>query len=162
MAAIAVVRVRGHARIRWDAVETMKMLRLTRPNHCVLLPMNVTTKGMLQVVKDYVTWGEVNHETVAELLKTRGEIVGGDRLTDKHVKANSEFASIPALAKAIEKSEAKMIDVKGLKPVLRLHPPMKGYERVKLPFSVGGAVGYRGAEIERLLRRMLHDKEEAK
>jgi large subunit ribosomal protein L30 len=114
MAAIAVVRVRGHARIRWDAVETMKMLRLTRPNHCVLLPMNVTTKGMLQVVKDYVTWGEVNHETIGELLKTRGEIVGGDRLTDKHVKANSEFASIPALAKAIEKSEAKMIDVKGL------------------------------------------------
>ncbi|UCE45900.1 MAG: 50S ribosomal protein L30 [Methanobacteriota archaeon] len=159
MSAIAVVRVRGHAKITEKAVRTMEMLRLTRPNHCVLLPLNTTTKGMLQVVKDYVTWGEVNQDTIVELLKSRGEVAGGERLTDKYVKGNSQFATISALAKAIEKTEAKMIDVKGLKPVMRLHPPMKGYEQVKRPYSVGGAVGYRGAEIERLLLRMLHDKE---
>ena len=159
MSAVAVVRVRGHAKIHRNAVETMEMLRLRRPNHCVLLPLNTTTKGMLQAVKDYVTWGEVNHDTISELLKSRGEIAGGERLTDKYVKANSEFASISALAKAIEKAEAKMIDVKGLKPVMRLHPPVRGYKKVKRPYSVGGAVGYRGAEIERLLLRMLHDKE---
>ena len=159
MSAIAVVRVRGHAKITRDAVRTMEMLRLTRPNHCVLLPLNTTTKGMLQVVKDYVTWGEVNQDTIVELLKSRGEVEGGERLTDKYVKGNSQFATISALAKAIEKTEAKMMDVKGLKPVMRLHPPMRGYEQVKRPYSVGGAVGYRGAEIERLLLRMLHDKE---
>lgn len=159
MSVMAAIRVRGHAKIHRNAVETMDMLRLTRPNHCVLLPLNTTTKGMLQVVKDYVTWGEVNQDTIVELLKSRGEVAGGERLTDKYVKSNSEFASISALAKAIDKAEAKMIDVKGLKPVMRLHPPMKGYERVKRPYSVGGAVGYRGAEIERLLLRMLHDKE---
>ena len=159
MSVVAAVRVRGHAKIRRDAVETMEMLRLTRPNHCVLLPGNTTTKGMLQVVKDYVTWGEVNKDVIVELLKSRGEVAGGGRLTDKYVKDNSEFASITDLAKAIEKADAKMMDVKGLKPVMRLHPPMKGYEQVKRPYSIGGAVGYRGAEIERLLLRMLHDKE---
>ncbi|UCE91243.1 MAG: 50S ribosomal protein L30 [Methanobacteriota archaeon] len=161
MSAVAVVRVRGHAKIRRDAVETMEMLRLTRPNHCVLLPHNATTKGMLQVVKDYVTWGEVNKETIANLLKERGEVSGGAKLTDSYVKGNSSFASVSQLAQAIEKAEARMTDVRGLKPVMRLHPPRQGYSKVKRPYSVGGAVGYRGAEIERLLQRMLKDSEEA-
>lgn len=162
MSAVAVVRVRGHAKIRRDAVETMEMMRLNRPNHCVLLPHNTTTKGMLQVVKDYVTWGEVNKDTITKLLAERGEVSGGARLTDKYVKDNSEFASVASLAQAIEKAEARMTDVKGLKPVIRLHPPMQGYSKVKRPYSVGGAVGYRGAEIERLLQKMLKGSEEAK
>jgi large subunit ribosomal protein L30 len=162
MSAIAVIRVRGHAKIRHDAVATMKMLRLHRPNHCVLLPMNTTTKGMLQVVKDYVTWGEVNHDTIARLLVKKGEVLGGDRLTDDHVKGNSEFPSILSLAKALEKADARLTDVKGLKPVIRLPPPRRGYENVKRPYSVGGAVGYRGAEIAKLIERMLEEPQEAK
>ena len=74
MSVVAVVRVRGHAKIHRDAVKTMNMLRLNRPNHCVLLPLNTTTKGMLQVVKDYVTWGEISADTIVELLKSRGEV----------------------------------------------------------------------------------------
>jgi large subunit ribosomal protein L30 len=161
MSAVAVIRVRGHAKIRRDAVETMKMLRLHRPNHCVLIPMNTTTKGMLQVVKDYVTWGEVGQETIARLLVKRGEVLGGDKLTDDHVKKNSEFPSILSLAKALEKSDARLTDVKGLKPVIRLPPPRRGYENVKRPYSVGGAVGYRGAEIAKLIEKMLEEPKEA-
>ena len=162
MSAVAVIRVRGHAKIRRDAVETMEMLRLHRPNHCVVLPMNTTTKGMLQVVKDYVTWGEVGHETIARLLAEKGEISGGARLTDDHVKKNSEFASISSLAKALETGDARLADVKGLKPVIRLSPPRRGYERVKLPYSVGGAVGYRAADISKLIDRMLEGQKGAK
>ncbi len=155
MPAIAVVRVRGHARIRRDAVETMEMLRLNRVNHCVLLPANETTKGMLQVAKDFVTWGEVGHETVARMLFHKGEVQGGARLTDSYVKENSGHASILSLAKAVEKGEARLSDVKGLKPVLRLPPPRGGYKGAKLSFVDGGALGYRGAEIEKLVDRML-------
>jgi large subunit ribosomal protein L30 len=155
MPAVAVIRVRGHAKIRHDAVQTMEMLRLHRPNHCVLLPMNTTTKGMLQVVKDYVTWGEVGHETIARLLVKKGEVSGGGRLTDDHVKGNSEFSSILSFAKALEKGDAKLGDVKGLKPVIRLPPPRRGYEKVKIPYSVGGAVGHRGADITKLIEKML-------
>lgn len=162
MPAVAVVRVRGHAKIRRDAVETMEMLRLNRVNHCVLLPQNQTTKGMLQVVKDYVTWGEVAHETVARMLFHRGEVMGGKRLTDSYVKENSGHASILSLAKAVEKGEAKLSDVKGLKPVLRLAPPRGGYKGAKLQFANGGALGYRGAEMDKLVDRMLPKAQEAK
>ncbi len=160
MPAIAVVRVRGDIRIRTDAVDTLKMLRLHRPNHCVILPDNATTKGMLQVVKDYVTWGEVTHETIAKLLFQRGLIMGGDALTDAYVKENSQFTSILSLAKALEKGEAKVADVAGLKPVMRLPPPRTGYGKVKLPWRVGGAVGYRGTDITKLIDKMLEKPKE--
>lgn len=161
MSAVAVIRVRGHAKIRHDAVQTMEMMRLHRPNHCVLLPMNTTTKGMLQTAKDYVTWGEVSHETIARLLIKKGEVSGGGRLTDDHVKNNSEFSSILSLAKALEKAEAKLTDVEGLKPVIRLPPPRRGYEKVKRPYSVGGAVGNRGVDIAKLIEKMLEGSKEA-
>lgn len=162
MPAVAVVRVRGHARITRKAVETMEMLRLNRVNHCVILPKNETTRGMLQTVKDYVTWGDVTHETIARLLFHRGEVAGGARLTDAYVKENSSHASILSLAKAIENGEARLADVKGLKPVIRLHPPKHGYRGAKTPFADGGALGYRGTEIDKLVDRMLPKAEEAK
>jgi len=164
MPAVAVVRVRGHAKIRHDAVETMDMLKLNRVNHCVILPQTSTTKGMLQTVKDYVTWGEVGHETLARLLHQKGEVVGGVRLTDAYVKDNSrsKFASILSLAKAVEKGEARLTDIDGLKPVLRLPPPRQGYEGAKRNYTDGGALGYRGPEIEKLLDRMLAKPKEGK
>jgi large subunit ribosomal protein L30 len=160
--AYAIVRVRGHAKIQRKAVDTMEIMRLNRVNHCVVLPENSTTKGMLQNVKDFVTWGELGHEAIARLLFQRGEIVGGDRLTDAHVKDNSQFPSILDFAKALDKGEAKMGDVKGLKPVVRLHPPMRGYESTRKSYVDGGALGYRGKNIEKLIDRMLEKPKEGK
>lgn len=160
--AYAIVRVRGHAKIQRKAVDTMDMMKLNRVNHCVVLPENMTTKGMLQNVKDFVTWGEIGPDAITRLLVQRGEIVGGDRLTDAHVKDNSKFPSIVNFAKALDKGEAKMADVKGLKPVVRLHPPRRGYESTRKSYVDGGALGYRGRDIEKLIDRMLEKPEEGK
>ena len=162
MPALAIVRVRGHAKIQHRAVDTMNMMKLTRVNHCVVLPQTDTTKGMLQVVKDYVTWGEISHETVARLLFQKGEVTGGGKLTDAFVKENSKYTSILSLAKAIDKGEARITDVKGLKPVLRLPPPRHGYEGTKRAYVDRGSLGYRGPEIEKLLDRMLAKPVEGK
>jgi large subunit ribosomal protein L30 len=162
MPALAIVRVRGHAKIQHQAVETMEFLRLNRVNHCVVLPQNATTSGMLQRVKDYVTWGELGHEALAKMLFQKGEVVGGGRLTDAYVKDNSSYTSILSLAKAVEKGEAKLTDVKGLKPVIRLPPPRKGFRNTKRGFADGGSLGNRGKEIETLIDRMLEKPKEAK
>lgn len=41
--------------------------------------------------------------------------------------------------------------------VHRLHPPRGGYERkgIKLPFSIGGVLGYRKEKINDLIKKML-------
>lgn len=162
MALLAVVRVRGHAKIQHRAVDTMDQLKLNRVNHCVLLQESKTTGGMLQMVKDYVTWGEIGPEGAARMLLQKGETAGGKRLTDAYVKDNSKYSSILSFAKALEKGEAKVSDVKGLKPVVRLPPPRHGYESTRKSFVDGGSLGYRGPEMWKLLDRMLEKPKEAK
>ena len=72
----AVVRVRGQVGLRNDVRDTLRMLHLTRTNHCVLVPETDAYRGMLQKVKDFVTWGEVTPETVQCLLAARGRVAG--------------------------------------------------------------------------------------
>ena len=151
----AVIRVRGQPDVNRDIEYTMGLLGLTRVNHCVIVPENDSTKGMLQVVKDYCTWGEVDEATLAALIRARGTLAGDKDITDDYLKEKSAFASVHETAKAIIENNYKMRDVEAAKPVFRLHPPVKGYEGNKRSYQNGGALGYRGAAINDLINRML-------
>ncbi|MDR3282734.1 MAG: 50S ribosomal protein L30 [Candidatus Methanoplasma sp.] len=151
----AVVRVRGQPEVNRDIEHTMGLLGLTRVNHCVVVPENPSTKGMLQVVKDYCTWGEIDAETLASMIKVRGRLSGDREVTDDYLKENSEFATVEDLAKGILENNYRLRDVEEAKPVFRLHPPIKGYEGNKRSYQVGGALGYRGEAINDLINRML-------
>ncbi|AIZ56816.1 50S ribosomal protein L30P [Candidatus Methanoplasma termitum] len=153
--AYAVVRVRGQPDVNKDIKYTMGLMGLNRVNHCVIVPENPSTKGMLQVVKDYCTWGEIEEETLVAMIKTRGKLTGDKDITDDYLKENTSFGSVEELAKAMIENDYKMRDVEDAKPVFRLHPPIKGYEGNKRPFRNGGALGYRGKEINDLINRML-------
>ena len=153
--AYAVIRVRGQPDVNRDIEYTMGLLGLTRVNHLVIVSENDSTKGMLQVVKDYCTWGEVDEATLAALIRARGKLAGDKDITDDYLKENSEFATVDDLAKAIIENNYKMRDVEAAKPVFRMHPPVKGYEGNKRSYQNGGALGYRGAAINDLINRML-------
>ncbi|MBR2093474.1 MAG: 50S ribosomal protein L30 [Candidatus Methanomethylophilaceae archaeon] len=153
--AYAVIRVRGQPDVNYNIEFTMGLLGLNRVNHCVIVPENDSVKGMLQVAKDYVTWGEVDQATLADMIRARGKVVGDEAVTDEYLKEKSEFATIDDLAKAIIDSDYKLKDIEGVKPVVRLHPPVKGYEGNKRSYKSGGALGYRGAAINDLIKRML-------
>jgi len=154
---MALVRVRGRVHLRGSISDTMKMLNLTRVNHCSLVFDQNKFKGMLSVVKDYITWGELDEKTLSRLLKERARVVGDKRLNDAYVKANSKFDSIKSLSDALMKGEVRVTEVKGLKKVFRLSPPKKGYERkgIKAPYSTHGALGYRAEKINELIERMV-------
>jgi large subunit ribosomal protein L30 len=149
-----VVQVRGTVNCRKEIKDTLKMLRLHHVNHCVLIPDTPAYLGMIRKVKDYVAYGEVEAEVLATVLRTRGRVTANGRLTEEYVKENSTFADIDALAQALAAGEATMSEVEGLKPVLRLHPPRKGYRSIKRTFQQGGALGNYGSEINGLLYRM--------
>jgi len=156
----AVVRVRGHVNIRREIKDTMQMLHLTRVNHLVFVPRNPDFVGMLNKAKDYITWGEVQPEVLAKLLLRRGRAEGDKPLDDAYVKANSKFTSVWDFAQAIARGEAGLSAVKGVKPMLRLQPPRKGYEGIKRSYKDGGALGYRGTAINELLARMMGEEGE--
>jgi large subunit ribosomal protein L30 len=99
--AFAVIRVRGHRKINKDIEDTMCMLRLTRVNHCVIIPENDAMKGMLQKAKDFITWGEVSEETLARMIRTRGRLMGDRPIDDDYVRGNSRFATVDELVKSV-------------------------------------------------------------
>jgi len=151
----AVIRVRGRPDVNVDVRKTMQLMCLTRVNHCVIVPEDDVTKGMLQKAKDYITWGEVDAETLENMIRVRGRLSGDEAMTDEYLKANTEFATAAEMAKAILGSGYRMKDVEGAKAVFRLHPPSKGYEGIKRSYRNGGALGYRGKAINELIARML-------
>lgn len=151
----AVIKVRSSINVRKNIKDTMKMLHLTRINHCVIIPETKDYKGMLQKAKDYITWGEIEDNVLEELIIKRGKLVGDNPITDDYIKNNTQYADIKELSKGLINEEIKYKDIKDVKPLFRLHPPIKGYEGIKRTFVVKGALGYRGNEINKLIRRMV-------
>ncbi len=150
----AVIRVRGRTGVRKDIRDTLEMLNLTRVNHCILIPDTPSYRGMLQKVKDYVTWGEIEKHTLVKLLRLKGKLYGDKPLTDEYVKATLGYENIEALAEAMLKGTLLYKDIPDIKPVFRLHPPLKGWEKTKRHYTEGGALGYRGKDINSLIERM--------
>jgi len=151
----AVIRVRGTVNIKPSIRKTLELLNLTRVNHCVLVDENPSVKGMLQIAKDYVTWGEIDKDILVKLLQTRGRLAGDKPLTDAYVQSATSFKTVDAMAKAIFDQKFAYKELPEIKPIFRLNPPVKGYEGIKRSFVNKGALGYRGGEINRLLERML-------
>ncbi|MBI4153063.1 uL30 family ribosomal protein [Candidatus Woesearchaeota archaeon] len=112
---IAVILVRGLVRANSSVQDTLYMLRLRKKNHCVIVSKTPQSAGMINKVKDYVTWGEIDAETITVL-------------------------------------QAKMKN-----GAAHLQPPRKGFGRkgIKVSFSSGGALGYRGEKINDLIKRMV-------
>ena len=148
-----VIRVRGTTGVIQNISSTLKMLRLNRINHAVLVEENPSYKGMLQKGKDYITWGEIDTETLVELIEKRGKLVGGAAITEEYLAENTDYSSFEELANALINSEIKAKDI-NMKPVFRLHPPRKGYEGIRHSIKEGGSLGYRGEAINDLAKRM--------
>ena len=149
---IIALRVRGRTGIKGDISDTLDMLRLTRINHAVLLPENDSYMGMLRKGKDYITWGEIDSETLTQLIEKRGRFPGRERFTPEAM--TGDYSSAEELSEAIIKGETTL-EESGLKPIFRLHPPRKGYSHIRKSFKEGGTLGYRGEEISQLIKKMI-------
>lgn len=137
----AIVRLRGSVNTKPEIKDTLDMLRLHRINHCVVVPDNPHNRGMIQKVKDYVAWGEIDEIALATILEMRGRLNGNKRLTDQLIKENTSYGSIKEFASAVSSGGASLKDA-GIKPVFRLHPPRKGHRGTKKTVREGGELGY--------------------
>ncbi len=138
---IAVVRVRGVRNIKPKIKHTLKLLGLNKPNHATVLRENPGVMGMLNIVKDYVTYGYISKEDFTYLLKKRG-YKGSKRLAELGEDA------INAAVEMFLKEGKRDFD-----RIFRLHPPRKGWKDIKKAAKVGGSLGLR-EDMPSLLRRM--------
>lgn len=160
----AVIRIRGRVDVPPDVDYTLKLLRLHKKFHCTLYPSTLPgIERMLHKVKDWVTWGEINKETLVKLLRARGRVPGNKPLTDDYVREKLGLkGGIEELAEKLLSGELMLHRLKTpsgewiIKPVFRLHPPRGGFKKsTRRPYGAGGELGYRGEAINELLERML-------
>lgn len=140
----AVVMVRGVVGTNRKLKDTLRMLRLDRINHCVIVPKNQNYDGMLHKARNFITWGEIDRETLEKLVSKRGRFAGDKRVTDLNYA--KELAQLMLSGKKVK-------DI-GIKPVFRLSPPSKGYKSTKVLYP-RGSLGYRGEKINELIKRMI-------
>lgn len=148
MPLLAIVRLKGIYGLHPDVKKTLQLLRLHKVNHAVLYPDTPAIRGMLQKVKDTIAWGEIERNTLIQLLKKRGRLPGNKRITEEYLKS---------LGKTIEEIADEIMNGKkpqdfGIKPVFRLRPTRVDKKR---PFKLGGSLGYHGKHINELLREMI-------
>lgn len=151
---IAMVRIRGKVDVNQDIADTLDFLHLKYKNNCNVVDDTPNYMGMIQKVKDYITFGEVERETFEKMLVKRGIMTGGEKISDEALKP--KFNSISDFADAFFEGRGSFKDI-NLKQPFRLTPPTKGFERagIKKPFSLGGALGNRKKKINELLLRMI-------
>lgn len=64
---VAVLLIRGRINLSGSVRQTLDQLGLSRKHACAVVEESASVKGMLQRVKDCVTWGAVSEETVKQL-----------------------------------------------------------------------------------------------
>jgi len=133
---LAVVRVRGRVGVRQSISETLKRLNLKYVNNLAVIYGSKSNIGMIRKCNDYVTYGEISQDVLGNLLEGKG------------LKADSQDV------KQLAEGKKSFISVVG-SASLRMHPPRRGYESTKLGYSAGGALGYRGSDINELIKRMI-------
>ncbi len=153
---LCVLRVRGAHGMRRTIQRTLHLMNLYSVNSATLVRSTPSVRGMLQKSKDYVSFGPVSEDILKNILKKRARLTGNKILTDNHVRRTTVYKSIDALAKAIYRGKIQLKEVKDLKPVFRLHPPIGGYPgSIKKPVGAGGTLGNVGGKINIYLKKMI-------
>lgn len=71
---IAVVRIKGDVGLRHQVRETLQRLNLKKKYSCIILEKpKATEMGMIEMLKDFVAFGEINSETYKKLVEARGK-----------------------------------------------------------------------------------------
>ena len=155
---IVVIRLRGTARIKPKIEKTFESLNLRKKFNATIFNVTDSMKGMLVKAKDWITWGEINQETLKLLLQKRGRIKGGKKFDESFIKVTFNKNGFEDFSKAIFTDKISLIKLKqfGFDPVFRLHPPKGGFKgSIKYQFNIGGELGYRGDTINDLVKKML-------
>ncbi len=159
MALYAIVRVRGTVDVPPDVEHALNILRLRRRFAAVVYHSSLPgIRGMLESIASWATWGEVDRETLVELLRRRGRLAGGKPLTESWVREKLGLNGFEEFAGKLLSGDIHYhkLESLGVKPFFRLHPPKGGFKgSTRKAYSQGGELGYRGSNINELLKSMI-------
>ncbi|MGD2107671.1 MAG: 50S ribosomal protein L30, partial [Nitrosopumilaceae archaeon] len=152
--AYLVVRIKGQADVPHWATTTMTLLKLDKKYRATILPAKDNTLGMLNKVKHYISWIELDTDLAKELLDKKARKSGYQKITPEDLKELG-FNTVEDLAKALSDGTATLSKLKPLKPWFALSPPRHGFKRsTKKLYGQKGVLGS-NKELGTIVRRMI-------
>lgn len=154
---LVAIRIDGAPNVRAPEELTLNSLRMKTRFSTVLLRDDPSVRGMLQRIKDHVTWAEARKEDIKLLLSNRARTTEGLGLTSKFLKKKSELAGVSELVSYLQSGKLTLAKLRemGIEPCFRLHPPRGGFPKSsKRPFTDSGELGFRKEGLHRLLVKM--------
>lgn len=139
---IAIIRIHGMIKVRYDIDETLSRLRLRRKFCCVVVNETPEILGMLKKIRSFVAYGKISEETLAKLIKERAEKIGDKK---------AEIENPEKIAKEV--LAGKSFEDLKIKPFFRLHPARGGIDSKK--HYPKGVLGDNKEGINKLIERML-------
>ena len=153
---LAIIRIAGKVGLKKEIKDTLNMLRLYNKYTCIIITSQKNYVGMITKLNDYITWGEINKETLKNLLEKRGKITKKEKFNEEYLK-NKLKLNISQFVEDFMNFKKEFKDIPGLKNFFKLCPPKGGFEKngTKKPFSLGGTLGYRKDKINELIVKMI-------
>ena len=142
---IIIVRISGRVGVRHDIKRSLDILRILKKHAAVIIEDKPEIMGMVDKLKHFIAYGELDDETARLLVEKRGRLPGDKPVDSKKViEFMNEFM----------KGKKKMEEI-GLKPFFRLSPPKGGFKRSIKQMYPKGVLGNYGKNINGLIKRML-------
>ncbi|MBM3233169.1 hypothetical protein FJZ18_03325 [Candidatus Pacearchaeota archaeon] len=137
---IVAIRISGLVEMPREAQITLDRMRLRRKYSAILLQPTPENTKLLQHVRNFIAYGDIDKETLSLLIEKRGVSIDKKKIDSK---------------KILELLDKKGLEGAGLKPFFRLHPPRGGIDsKIHYPIK-GGVLGDNKKDINDLIRRML-------
>lgn len=141
VSAFLVVRMRGTVNVPHWARTTLTLLHLDKKFRATIIPAKESTNGMLDKIKHYVSWQEIDLSTTKELLEKKARTSGYKKITAGEI-TKLGFKSTDELAKSLVEGKTSLSKLKLLKPWFALSPPRHGFKRnTKKMYGDGGILG---------------------
>ena len=152
--AYLVVRIKGEADVPHWAEMTLRLLKLEKKYRATIIPSRENVPGMLNKVKHYIAWKEIDVEMATELLNKKGRRTGYKRITSSNIRQTG-YRTIDALASALADGSTSMTKIKSIKPWFALAPPRHGFRKsTKRMYGQNGVLG-QNKDLDELVRRMI-------
>ena len=152
--AYLVVRIKGQVDVPYWAEHTLKLLKLEKRYRATIVPAKENTLGMLNKVKHYVSWQEVDTGLAKELLDKKGRKSGYKKITSEDL-GEIGFKSIDELATSLAEGKTSLTKLKPLKPWFALAPPRHGFKKSTKRMSGQKGVLGQNNELATIVRNMI-------
>lgn len=151
---VLVVRIKGQADCPYWATTTMQLLNLEKKYRATIIPSKDTTMGMLNKVKHYVSWHEVDVPLAKELLEKKARKSGYKKVNSDDLAAIG-FKTVDELATSLAEGKTSLSKLSPLKPWFALAPPRHGFKRsTKKLYGQKGILG-KNKELSTIVRNMI-------